>query len=115
MGRRIGLATVSAHRTLDELADVEADLLARLDLLAAAEDGSSDAIVLLGLVNAGGVASATSAPARGELLGGDPARAVGLPDVDAADFGIFQQLWYRLRVPFGAAPLYWWYLLTVAL
>jgi hypothetical protein len=109
------LATLSSHSALDGLADVEADLLARLDLLAAAEDGSSDFLVLLGLLNARRVKAAASAEERLEFLREDPANAVERWGVDAADFALFHQLWYRMRVPFGAVPLYWWYLLTLAL
>jgi hypothetical protein len=56
---RIKLAIVSDGATLDGLADVEAELLARLDVVAGA-DGGADSVVLLGLVNAGRVPSAAS-------------------------------------------------------
>jgi hypothetical protein len=109
------LGTVSAHVTLDALADVESDLLARFDIVGGATDGGSDFVVLLGLVNAGRAGSAGSEPSRRELLCADPALAVDGWGIDVSDFDLFQQLWYRLRVPFGTAPLYWWYLVTLAL
>jgi hypothetical protein len=109
------LATIVDHDvTLEQLAAVESDLLARLDIVAGATDGS-DFVVLLGLMNAGRVTSPGSAARRREWLCADPVLAVERSDVDVADFAAFQQLWYRLRVPFGTAPLYWWYLLTLAL
>jgi hypothetical protein len=96
------------------LAETEADLTRRFDIVAQG-GGLSDRIVLLGLMNAGRVRMPPTPEARRELCGRDPSIVIDGMGIDAAEFGDFQLLWYRLRVPFGAAPLYWWYLVTLAL
>jgi hypothetical protein len=96
------------------LAETEADLTRRFDIVAQ-DGGLSERIVLLGLVNAGRVRTPANPAASRELCSRDPFLVSEASGVDAAQFGAFQLLWYRLRVPFGAAPLYWWYLVTLAL
>lgn len=108
------MATVVDEVTSGLLADVEADLHKRFDIVGGARD-SSDVVVLLGLLNAGRVASASTQNSRRELCVGDPFAVIERWHVGGAQLGEFQQLWYRMCVPFGAAPLYWWYLLTLAL
>lgn len=96
------------------LAEAEVDLTRRFDIVAQ-DGGLSERIVLLGLVNAGRVRTPAGPEISRELRLGDPFLVCEASGVDAAEFGAFQLLWYRLRVPFGAAPLYWWYLVTLAL
>ncbi len=95
------------------LAETEADLTRRFDVVAQ-DGGVGDRIVLLGLANAASVPMPEAADARRKLLGCNPSRVIDEAGIDAADLGAFERLWYRLRVPFGAAPLYWWYLVTLA-
>jgi hypothetical protein len=41
-------------------------------------------------------------------------RIAGGGEVAAAEWGLLQQLWYRWRVPWGAASLHWWHLFCTA-
>jgi hypothetical protein len=75
-----------------------------------------DAVVFLGLVAAGkvagdGVADAFRTEKRIERIAGEHL-AAGL--VQTQEWTAFQQLWYRMRVPFGVAPLTWWNLFCLA-
>ena len=68
-----------------------------------------DLAVLYGLVVAGRVSAGAVATVRriADLV------AEGV--VSAEDWNRLHQLWYRWKVPLGAAPLSWWYLFCLAL
>src|SRR6266700_7547972 len=80
-------------------------------------DTFDDLVVLCGLVVAGRASRELIANAS-ENSGNVQAQIDRLARADgvaAEDWALLQQLWYRWRVPWGSASLYWWHLFCTAL
>lgn len=80
-------------------------------------DTFDDLVVLCGLIISGRAPRHLIVDAIGDS-GSFQARLDRLAIADGVlseDWGLLQQLWYRWRVPWGAASLYWWYLFCTAL
>lgn len=80
-------------------------------------DTFDDLVVLCGLIISGRVSRQLIADAieSGGSLQAQIDRIAIAGGVAADDWGMLQQLWYRWRVPWGAASLYWWHLFCTAL
>ncbi|HYS42199.1 MAG TPA: hypothetical protein VEO01_41795, partial [Pseudonocardiaceae bacterium] len=94
-----------------EIARVERDLLARLDMLT----DNDDLVVVAGMIAAGridpSVLDALITGLPGPVVVADLAQY----GISGVDFGRFQKLWYHFRVPYARASLAWWHLFCVAL